>query len=476
MGNVVYRLFITGRGVTGRLEYFFWGLGLMALKFVLDFWIARAWFGESWHLWSYFRILAESWQTSQATRGSWMPLVLLAASIPFALAGVSLTMRRLRDAGWPLWFGAVFFVPGLNLLLFATLCSLPSQRLKPTEEVEINRPPDIVQRLMPESPWGCATLSSALAAGFGLTVVVTSTLGLGTYGSGLFVALPAAQGFLAALLYGARRHRTLKECVGVALASVAVTGFAMLAFAFEGLICLIMAAPIALILAVLGAIAAFFILLVARPSKTLVPAFFAAAGLPSAWIAQEAATVPRPEVFQITTSVDIDAAPLVVWEHVVRFSELPPPTELIFRFGIAYPMRAEIVGTGPGAIRTCHFSTGPFVEPIEIWEEPVLLRFSVTSNPAPMEEWTPYPHVHPPHLEGFMKSQAGQFRLVALPGGGTRLEGTTWYEHGLEPARYWRAWSDWIIHAIHLRVLKHIKQESETPLVKASADISSSTE
>ncbi|MSR43657.1 MAG: hypothetical protein EXS19_06450, partial [Pedosphaera sp.] len=61
------------------------------------------------------------------------------------------------------------------------------------------------------------------------------------------------------------------------------------------------------------------------------------------------------------------------------------------------------------------FSTGPFVEPIEIWDEPRLLRFGVTKNPPPMEEWTPYKNVHPPHLDGFLASERGQFQLIALP-------------------------------------------------------------
>jgi len=43
----------------------------------------------------------------------------------------------------------------------------------------------------------------------------------------------------------------------------------------------------------------------------------------------------------------------------------------------------------------------------------------------------------------------------------TRLHGSTWYQHGLEPAGYWRWWSDAIIHRIHLRVLEHIKKRAE---------------
>lgn len=110
----------------------------------------------------------------------------------------------------------------------------------------------------------------------------------------------------------------------------------------------------------------------------------------------------------------------------------------------------------------CAF-TGPFIDPIEVWDEPRLLKFSVTSNPAPMREWTPYEAVHPPHLEGFLVSSGGQFLLERLDSGGTRLEGTTWYRHSLWPAGYWRLWSDELIHRIHMRVLKHIKAEAESP-------------
>ena len=118
-------------------------------------------------------------------------------------------------------------------------------------------------------------------------------------------------------------------------------------------------------------------------------------------------------------------------------------------------------GSGPGAVRHCVFSTGPFVEPIEIWDEPHLLRFSVTKNPPPMEEWTPYKAIHPPHLDGFLASERGQFQLIPLPDGGTRLEGTTWYRHNMWPVMYWQTWSDLIIHRIHLRVLQHIKERAE---------------
>ena len=150
-----------------------------------------------------------------------------------------------------------------------------------------------------------------------------------------------------------------------------------------------------------------------------------------------------------------------MWRHIVSFAELPPPSDPLFATGIAYPIRAEMQGWGVGAVRRCVFSTGAFVEPIEIWDEPRLLRFTVTANPPPMQEWTPYRKLKPPHLDGFLRSHRGQFRLVPLGPTRTRVEATTWYEHRLWPSFYWRGWSDFIIERIHARVLRHVKTVAE---------------
>jgi hypothetical protein len=176
----------------------------------------------------------------------------------------------------------------------------------------------------------------------------------------------------------------------------------------------------------------------------------------------QAVSHPQPTMFSVKTSIEIEAPPQTVWNHVVSFSELSSPREWIFKTGIAYPIRAEIHGRGAGAVRHCVFSTGSFVEPITVWDEPRLLRFGVLKNPAPMQEWTIYEDIHPRHLDGFFLSQQGQFQLKSISDNRTLLEGTTWYYHNLWPESYWRVWSDLIIHNIHLRVLKHIKKTAES--------------
>jgi hypothetical protein len=233
-------------------------------------------------------------------------------------------------------------------------------------------------------------------------------------------------------------------------------------FAFEGIICIAMAAPIAFMLATMGGMLGFAAqktLLHRKQSASLLCSTILL--LPLAMVTEHAVPPSLP-LLQVKSSVIVNAPPEKVWKNVVSFTQLPPPTEMIFKIGVAYPIRAEIHGHGVSAIRLCNFSTGPFVEPIEVWDEPSLLKFSVSQNPEPLEEWTPYRAIHPAHLDGYLESQAGQFRLVPLGDGRTLLEGTTWYYHHLWPADYWQLWSDHIIHTIHMRVLNHVKRLSET--------------
>ena len=78
-----------------------------------------------------------------------------------------------------------------------------------------------------------------------------------------------------------------------------------------------------------------------------------------------------------------------------------------------------------------------------------------------MKETGLYGNIYPKHLTGYFVSKQGQFTLSPLSGGRTLLEGTSWYQHGLWPAEYWRWWSDAIVHRIHVCVLEHIRRLSE---------------
>ena len=154
---------------------------------------------------------------------------------------------------------------------------------------------------------------------------------------------------------------------------------------------------------------------------------------------------------------------------MVAFPEITAEPAWFFRAGIAAPIRARIDGNGVGACRYCEFTTGAFVEPMTHWDEPGTSRhsgklaFDVKFQPLPMEEWTPFSGLHPPHLDDGLVSRRGQFILQPLAGGRTQLIGTTWYDIDVRPRLYWKIWADPTIHAIHRRVLDHIRTVCESP-------------
>jgi len=289
------------------------------------------------------------------------------------------------------------------------------------------------------------------------TAMGAGLLAGGVYGFGLFCATPFAGGFGSVWWFTRAEMHTSRECTQVALASVLAMGAALLALRVEGLICLLMASPLALLLAWIGGKCAYMFRRRVQWNVAIGLCLILSPGVTLA----EFTARPEPPTFEVRSSVDIAAPPETVWRNVVEFSELPAEREWLFHTGVAYPLKATIRGHGPGAIRECVFSTGAFVEPIEIWDAPRLLRFTVTQNPSPMQELSPWPGLHPPHLDGYLVSKRGQFKLTPTPSGGTHFEGTTWYRRHLWPAAYWSLRSDYIIHRIHPRVLDHIQRASE---------------
>jgi hypothetical protein len=460
-------------GTVTRGTYAIVGLLGFTLKHNLDRFVASFGFHRHWGVFNYWVPVRDVARVTQLPRSEAVFLAtMVALSLPFIWLGVSMTIKRLRSAGLSPQLVALFFLPFLNLLFFLVLCLLPEKQVSrgpwpaPSGTIDplanqssFPATRTSISRILPEGAVGSAAVSLLVTIPVGLATAWLGTQILRNYGWGLFVALPFAMGFTAALIYGSRQPRSAGAQIGVACLSVVLLGVALMGLAFEGLICIAMVVPLAIPLAALGGVCAYAIQKNRRYDS---PAFVAVLLLFTPGVEWLEHTIARPSpVFVVRSTIEIEAPPEKVWDKVIAFTEIPAPTEWMFRAGVAYPIRAEMFGRGPGAERHCVFSTGAFVEPIQVWDAPHRLKFSVTSNPAPMQEWTPYPRVNPPHLHGFLISEGGQFLLTRLPNGGTRLQGTTWYRHGLWPSAYWKLWSDQIIHRIHLRVLRHIREEAQ---------------
>ena len=446
-----------------RKTYLLVGLIGFVIKHNLDRFIATFVFHKKWGIFNYIVPLNEMVSLTLISKQDAVFLIsMLVLALPFIWIGLSMTLRRLRDANLPLGLITLFFIPFVNLIFFVVLSLLPSAPSPDgSSDQNLKSPNTFLSRLIPNHPIGSAAMAFLITVPLGIAWVWLGTSIFTKYGWALFVALPFCLGLISVLLYSYHEKRDLGSCICVAVLSGVILGVGLLAAAIEGFICILMAAPIGAVISLMGGIVGWLIQknrFDKVQTQILILVFFFVVPLLMGAEYLHPSNVPE---FIVTSTVDIQASPKKVWKNVVSFSQLPEPQELLFKVGLAYPIRAEINGQGKGAIRHCIFSTGTFVEPIEVWDEPKLLKFSVTSNPAPMQEWTPYKEIHPPHLEHFFVSSAGQFKLVPLKNGNTRLEGTTWYTHNMWPTNYWQIYSDFIIHRIHLRVLNHIKHLAE---------------
>lgn len=436
-----------------RRAYAASGFSLMALKYAVEATVVHAVAGRWPSPLDYLSPLLAA--RAALVRGhDWLLWALVLWTLPFLWIGVSMTLRRAEDAGRSRLLAALYFVPIFNYVLMLVLCLLPSRP---------GAVPPVPAAAMGAGPRRDSMRSALLGAGLGVLIALLmvggSVLVFGSYGTTLFVATPFVMGAASAHVFNRARPRPLGTTLLVALLGVGLGGGALLLFALEGLVCLAMAAPLGVALALTGGLLGRALAL--RAPGAPAPARALLLAIPLPLLAGVDATRQSPAAREVVTVVDVKAPPRAVWPHVVTFDGLPEPPPLPFRLGLAYPRRATIDRRGVGAVRRCEFSTGAFVEPITAWDEPLRLAFDVASQPPPLRELSPFGALRAPHLDGYLVVRSGEFLLQALPGGGTRLVGRTRYELAVFPEVYWGAWTDAVIHAIHRRVLSHILEASE---------------
>ncbi len=425
-----------------RGTYLLHGAMLMGIKYSADTALVRAVTGRQWTPWDYVSPLFSARSATLGPAPEWLWVALALWSLPFLWIGVSMTLRRALDAGLSPWVCVLFFLPVLNWLLMASLAISPSRPVRRSIRVESTT------RLR------AALQGVAAGVGIGLVSFALQVLLVKSYSASVFLGTPFTMGAAAGYFYNRGRDKRGSAALGAL--TVLIGLLATLLFALEGVVCVGMAAPLALPLGALGAKVGEAIARERRASHPAALAIFVLLAPISGALDRRASPPPLREVL---STVEIDASPEQIWPHLIGFTEIESPPRWFFRLGIAHPIRARIEGHGPGAVRRCEFSTGAFVEPITAWEEPLRLAFDVAAQPAPLHEWSPYRRVYAQHLVDTLRSRRGEFRLVPLPSGRTRLEGRTWYQLSMEPQPYWAWFSDLLIHAIHQRVLAHIGGE-----------------
>lgn len=438
-------------GRVSRRAYAATGFGLMAFKYAVEALAIHFVTGARWTPLDYLSPVYSLRASKLAGAPSGFLFALGLWTLPFVWIGAAMTLRRARDAGLGSWPVVLFFAPLANYVVMLALALRGTHRRSGSTH-------EPATKAESEAAFDAALVTTGATAAGTLAVFTFSVFVVKSYGAMLFLGLPFVLGFEAGYVFNRKQDQGAVATYGIVSLALGLAGMMLLVFALEGSLCLLLTLPIAWPIALFGATFGRALSVERIPrsgSGTLASALLL---LPLMGLEARVAT---PAEFEVVTTVEVDAPPERVWPNVIGFGDLPPPDNWVFATGIAYPVRAELEGTGVGAVRRCEFSTGAFVEPITAWEPLVRLAFDVREQPLPMAEWSFYRKVQPPHLAHSFRSLRGEFRLSKLPGGRTRLEGHTWYALELAPAPYWRLWCDWIVHRIHERVLAHVKRLSE---------------
>jgi len=385
-------------------------------------------------------------------------LAQIAEVTPLALAGAFafglliatvlawLSFRRAVTAGQGYGVAPLVVVPVLQLAAVLVLLVMPRARRSPDES--------------PEAERGGAVILQGVLAGVGLVVfgVFLSAVVFRAYGSGMFLLTPLLLGFTTAYIANRKTELTSGRTFGLVMAALGLSGLALLALALEGVICILMAAPLAIGMAMLGsAIGRSLALRNRRPAR---PMAMSLAVLPLVFALE--AALPPAVALDTHESIEIAAPPAAVWTALTATGDIGPRPGLLFRLGLAYPVRGEMKGEGVGAERIGVFSTGVARERITAWAPGEKLEFVVLSNPPLMDEYSPYPHVHAPHVNGYFETGWTRFDLQPLPGGRTRLVVSATHTLRLDPVLYWAPMVRWGIDQNNGRVLRHIRARAET--------------
>lgn len=289
--------------------------------------------------------------------------------------------------------------------------------------------------------------------GIAIACEIVFTLVLGEFGIALFVGSPFVVGLVTS--YFATRdgdaHPLIAAQQALVLASLVLFGFA-----FEGLICLLMAYPLASLAALIGGLLGLGLARLRASSSTALSSI----ALMPLLLAIETAEPPRL-AFHDTRSVEISAPPDAVWEAIVHMGRIESAPAAPFGWGLAYPVAGRIDGSGVGAVRLGVFSTGTAYERVTRWQPGRELWFDVLSDPPMMRETNPFGPVHSTHLEGYFATRDARFTLAPLPGGRTRLTLATDHVLQIGPTSYFGMLAHWAVSENKRRVLAHFKDRAE---------------
>lgn len=284
------------------------------------------------------------------------------------------------------------------------------------------------------------------------------------------VICPFSVGAIAVLLSTDQDYIRVQKQISVSLSAMGLFLVAMFATFLEGLICIVLIAPVFCTASVLGGLFAGFIHNKWRVKKSVTPVF---AILPFLVLPFESSTPPRGPEQVVSNTIHVHAPPEVVFQHLAEVRDIKPK-ELGFSFmhliGLPKPLAAEMSNRGVGSVRVSKWQQGIwFKEEIIAWQQPwhMHYQFIVPKGSIPREALDRHVEINGEYFE----LVDGGYDLAATADGGTDLTLTTRFLNKSALKLYGNIWGSLVLADFHHAILGLMKNRAEAAFsVESSAN------
>lgn len=286
------------------------------------------------------------------------------------------------------------------------------------------------------------------------------------YGSFVMTAgftcfVPFAMGCVTVWVAEFRQRRRWSTWLMLPWVPLAAALVATMLVLLEGLICVIMFAPLGFALSTLGGLAGGLAGRYMRSRRLQNLTVACVMVLPFFTAPWEKHVLYHPELRNVETVIDIQAPASVVWRNIERVPAIGPgelPRSWIHSIGFPDPVEATLSHEGIGGVRNATFTGGVlFPETVDVWEPERRLAFSIHAQTVPRATLDEHVRIGGPYFDVLR----GEYRLEPLAGGATRLHlasqhrvstGFNWYAH---------LWTTTIMADLQNRILHVVQQRCE---------------
>lgn len=273
------------------------------------------------------------------------------------------------------------------------------------------------------------------------------------------IVAPFSIGAIAVLLAAGKSRITVGRQIMVSCLSMVMFLIAMFVCLMEGMICLVLVAPVFLVAAIIGGLIAGWIHNRFHTSPFTLSSF---ALLPLLLGPIEANLPPAQSEQRVSSVIQIQASPEEVFEQLASVQDIKAD-ELGFSFvhliGLPKPLAANMDGKGVGAVRTSRWEKNvSFEEVITTWQKPYAMhyRFHIPAGGIPKDALDRHVEMGGEYFDVL----DGGYDLKAKDGG-TELRLSTRFINKSQLKTYGDLWGKMVLNDFHHSILGLMKKRAE---------------